>query len=688
MRSLNFDYDSSAFLQLTNEEAVDWVKDEFGEELKKLIFTYVENHEITEHLFQEVLDTIYHQFKRFKAEYSVKLWIFRIAVKKSKSFLRFPFNQIRLKEKRKTEMDFHSADSKLNSIKSIFNLPLQEREVLILHDFYLFSAKEISEILSVRQSKVHARMESAYQKLKDNLGEGTAKLTKNDYDKFIEVQLIYAKKNNEWHREKNINSKRYLIPTIALCSVIFIGFLVVINLDDTAGNDDIDDAQATEEEDELVDDVEQGEIEENHVEEVPEEEIVEPQFEWEEVNSREEVDNFYSEVVPRLHEAEEYGLITEINETATIGELDLELHIEKMWHTSNGIYFFYSIEYDERIHESDYLDAIFSIRSNEFGHEMYGIRVGEKGLIFDNKFYQVVKTEPLNHLTHDVVEFDEEQISLGVTLYIDDRIYATTDAIEVVHSYDRELEEQYKYGIPVEKRITKNGITIDIDRIEVGLAGYELYVDIINERSEHYLNNLYAFVEADTGEERFIYIYEMSREDDQEYKFAFELFNKDTTELNITFDSASYTSDDIVEFSFDVSQYDEEFYEQDQTFEQPIDLVAEVMYTEVYIDHYILNDEGMVVPFWFRSLHDEINLDQHMSVGTISPGFEDFPNMVRVTNEEDQTPRNVLNRRVDIGDENITIDKYFVIDSEEIHIEWLNLWYDVLIDETVVIDLE
>lgn len=154
----------------------------YGEDLKRLIYTYVHDWNETEDLLQEVFLKIYKNLDQFNKNSSLKTWIFRITVNTCKDYLKF---RLRQKEKIKRFFNNHNSIPSFNEdpeslmiekdfssqiLTTIFSLSQKYQEIIILFYYYDLSTKEISETLSINESTVRTRLARAREKLKKSLG--------------------------------------------------------------------------------------------------------------------------------------------------------------------------------------------------------------------------------------------------------------------------------------------------------------------------------------------------------------------------------------------------------------------------------------------------------------------------------------------------------------------------------------
>src|SRR5690625_7125884 len=89
---------------LDKNQAIEVIMNRYGNEIRRLIFTYVKNKADTDDVAQEVFVTVYKNLHTFQKRSSLKSWIYSISVNKSKDHLRsWKMRNQRLKE-RSSEM--------------------------------------------------------------------------------------------------------------------------------------------------------------------------------------------------------------------------------------------------------------------------------------------------------------------------------------------------------------------------------------------------------------------------------------------------------------------------------------------------------------------------------------------------------------------------------------------------------
>ncbi|QDP39507.1 sigma-70 family RNA polymerase sigma factor [Radiobacillus deserti] len=160
----------------SKEELIENIIDDHGEAIKRVIFTYVKNYADTDDIFQDFLLKVYNNLDHFKGDSSLKTWLMRIAINKSKDYLRSPIRKIRsltwtVRSSTQTSEQVLMEKEKRNVIlHSILSLPIKYREVIVLRYYRDLSIKEISKTLQVKESTVKTRIMRAKEKLKGKLG--------------------------------------------------------------------------------------------------------------------------------------------------------------------------------------------------------------------------------------------------------------------------------------------------------------------------------------------------------------------------------------------------------------------------------------------------------------------------------------------------------------------------------------
>ncbi|OAT81881.1 hypothetical protein A6P54_10220 [Bacillus sp. MKU004] len=168
----------SAGQDFQEERSIRYLVTKYGEDVKRLIYSYVKNWSAAEDLMQEVFITVYQKMDTLENASSAKAWIFSIAANKSKDYLRswhyrkllltntFSLTtskegpeELLLKQQEKTELS-----------EAVFALAVKYREVIIFFYYQELRIEEISEILGINSSTIRTRLSRARSLLNQKLG--------------------------------------------------------------------------------------------------------------------------------------------------------------------------------------------------------------------------------------------------------------------------------------------------------------------------------------------------------------------------------------------------------------------------------------------------------------------------------------------------------------------------------------
>ena len=154
---------------------------QYGEEIKRLIFTYVRDFAVVDDLFQEVFIKVYYHLDSFRGESELKTWIYRIAINKSKDYLRsFSTRWKNLMKMQSNFVEEQAADAEMAVMEGesqtelgalVLQLPIKYREIIILFYYKEFTVEEISHILQLNKNTIKTRLNRGRSKIKDLMVE-------------------------------------------------------------------------------------------------------------------------------------------------------------------------------------------------------------------------------------------------------------------------------------------------------------------------------------------------------------------------------------------------------------------------------------------------------------------------------------------------------------------------------------
>ena len=148
-----------------------------GEELLRLAYTYVKQHEVAEDIVQDVLLKAYEQRSQFLGNASYKTYLYRMTINRCYDYFRsWSYRNTILTDRltriiKKPQKSFHSDEKSTYVGECLLQLPIKYREVLILYYYKDFSQEEIAELLSISVNTVKTRMVRGRERLKKLLKE-------------------------------------------------------------------------------------------------------------------------------------------------------------------------------------------------------------------------------------------------------------------------------------------------------------------------------------------------------------------------------------------------------------------------------------------------------------------------------------------------------------------------------------
>jgi RNA polymerase sigma factor (sigma-70 family) len=166
-------------MQLNPTETLERIMNEYGSEIKRLVYSYIKNPSDADDVTQEVFVMVYRKLNTFQGKSTLRSWVYAIAINKCKDYLR-SWKVRNIKLKGKLEQFVKSADppntpeqhiigknEEKQLLNQVMSLPMKYREVIILFYFEEFSVNEIADSLSINQNTVRTRLNRGRRKLKN-----------------------------------------------------------------------------------------------------------------------------------------------------------------------------------------------------------------------------------------------------------------------------------------------------------------------------------------------------------------------------------------------------------------------------------------------------------------------------------------------------------------------------------------
>ncbi|MFP7296653.1 sigma-70 family RNA polymerase sigma factor [Neobacillus niacini] len=171
------------FNQLTNEDKLCWLMDEYGDMVVRLAFTYVKQKQLAEDISQEVFISCFKSLDTFQNKASYKTWLYRITVNKCKDYFRsWSYRNISYQDlfrsifpsgEKSAENNMVEKEEREIIFERVLKLPIKLREVIILQYYEELTVNEISELLGLKANTVKTRLHRAKKLLQSSLKEAS-----------------------------------------------------------------------------------------------------------------------------------------------------------------------------------------------------------------------------------------------------------------------------------------------------------------------------------------------------------------------------------------------------------------------------------------------------------------------------------------------------------------------------------
>ncbi len=161
-------------------EVLEDLMQQYGSELKRIAFLYVQDQTECEDIIQEVFISAFKNLSGFRHEASYKTWLIRMTINKCKDYHRLwsirnliykPAVKLLKKESSAEEELLGEEDAK-EVVAKIAALPAKYKEVLILYYYQDMTMQEISDVLEIKLNTVKSRLLRGKQALQAKLERG------------------------------------------------------------------------------------------------------------------------------------------------------------------------------------------------------------------------------------------------------------------------------------------------------------------------------------------------------------------------------------------------------------------------------------------------------------------------------------------------------------------------------------
>lgn len=169
--------------ELTNEETLEVLVDDYWINVKKLAYTYVKDWALAEDITQEVFIKCYNNLERFRGDSSYKTWLYKITVNRCKDEFRSKWYRTLIfldsamgksvNTSISAEQSYLEKDERQEFYELVLSLPMKYREVIILFYYEEMSIDEIHKLLETNINTVKTRLKRGKLLLKNMVPGGS-----------------------------------------------------------------------------------------------------------------------------------------------------------------------------------------------------------------------------------------------------------------------------------------------------------------------------------------------------------------------------------------------------------------------------------------------------------------------------------------------------------------------------------
>ncbi|WP_240794287.1 sigma-70 family RNA polymerase sigma factor [Bacillus sp. BHET2] len=170
---------SETRIQEMDGVTIEDVVDQYGEDVWKLVFSYVRHEQAADDLTQEIFIKIYKKIDTFAGHSTLRTWIWRVAINHCKDYLNSWYKrQVFTEEDRHFQMmssgssvegDVIQRDEDRELEEVVLRLPMKYREIIYLYYYEESTIREVSFLLGVKENTVKTRLRKAKQLVKEGL---------------------------------------------------------------------------------------------------------------------------------------------------------------------------------------------------------------------------------------------------------------------------------------------------------------------------------------------------------------------------------------------------------------------------------------------------------------------------------------------------------------------------------------
>ncbi|MCG7336243.1 sigma-70 family RNA polymerase sigma factor [Sporosarcina sp. ACRSM] len=167
-------------IEIEDKDAlIDELMERYGQDILRLVYSYVNNSQIAEDLTQDIFVKCYKSLHTYSGKSKLRTWLWRIAINHCKDYLKSWYNRNVLvteeepanyrTTKQMVEDTVIQKEEDDQLIAAIMTLPIKYREVIYLFYYEELLIKEIAVLTEVSANTVKTRLRRAKELLKERL---------------------------------------------------------------------------------------------------------------------------------------------------------------------------------------------------------------------------------------------------------------------------------------------------------------------------------------------------------------------------------------------------------------------------------------------------------------------------------------------------------------------------------------
>ncbi|WLR48254.1 hypothetical protein LC065_03095 [Halobacillus litoralis] len=298
-------------------------------------------------------------------------------------------------------------------------------------------------------------------------------------------------------------------------------------------------------------------------------------LQWREVDTFEQVNEFYEERIHGLSIAREKGLTVRPQESTPIPDKDGRMQINEVWHSGPTIHVLYSIDLsaltrkDDDDEEAKYLIQPPSVESVHIesmsGSDKQSFQQHSQPLhprdtvVFENRVYGLLQIPPItekwgyNFDPHDVKDYDEEFLT-SLSLRIGHRT-VETEAVPVRYVHDR--DEHVLQSYTPDEVYSDDVVTVEPTSVNIGVASSYVKMKIEIEGRE-LGQSVHATIKTEEGSEHPVTLYLNETGEENVYEAWFQPVSVQMKgAVSLTLDSLQIQDATPYSFTVDMSPFKE-----------------------------------------------------------------------------------------------------------------------------------